>query len=116
LERLTKVGVWMQLTAGSLCGRFGRRPLYWAERMLEDGRAHLLASDAHDPAVRPPLLAEARDRAARRVGAAEADNLVLVRPRAVLDDRDRTTVPPPARATTGKTNPGWLRLFKRSAG
>ena len=39
LERLTKVGVWMQVTAGSLCGRFGRRPLYWAERMLEEGRA-----------------------------------------------------------------------------
>ena len=29
IERLAGLGVWMQITSGSLCGRFGRRPRYW---------------------------------------------------------------------------------------
>ena len=68
-KRLVYSGVLMQITAGSLTGRFGRRARYWAERMLDEGFCHLLATDAHDPVQRAPLLAEARDHAARRVGA-----------------------------------------------
>jgi protein-tyrosine phosphatase len=116
LERLAKVGVWMQITAGSLCGRFGRRTLYWAERLLDEGRVHCLATDAHDAVARPPVLAEARERAARRLGEAEADNLVLVRPRAVLDDREPKAVPSPPGAAAGRSHGGWLRLFQRRAG
>jgi protein-tyrosine phosphatase len=115
LLRLTKVGVWMQITAGSLCGRFGRRPLYWAERMLDEGRTHILASDAHDAAARPPLLAEARQRAARRLGEEEADHLLLTRPRAVLDDRDWSEVPAPLAAARKKAWE-WRRLFGLRAG
>ena len=58
----------MQITAGSLAGAFGRNPLYWAERMLEEGRVHILATDAHDTKRRPPNLSKGRDLAAKRVG------------------------------------------------
>ena len=63
-QRLVKGGAWMQITAGSITGRFGKRPQYWAERMLEEHLVHLLATDAHHPRRRPPLLAEGRDAAA----------------------------------------------------
>jgi protein-tyrosine phosphatase len=86
-ERLALAGAWLQLTAGSLTGRFGRRARYWAERLLDRGLVHVLATDAHGARDRPPLLAEASQRAARWVGTEEADRLVRGRPQAVLDDR-----------------------------
>ncbi len=76
IKRLVQGGVWMQLTAGSFAGAFGRNALYWAERMLDDGCVHLLASDAHDAERRPPDLAAGREMVAKRVGAEEAQCLV----------------------------------------
>jgi protein-tyrosine phosphatase len=91
-ERLVDRGVWMQVTAGALTGRFGRRVKYWGERFVGEGRCHVLATDAHHPQRRPPLLAEARDAAARLVGPLEAENMVRVRPQAVLDNRAPSAV------------------------
>ncbi|GAF89573.1 unnamed protein product, partial [marine sediment metagenome] len=68
VQRLVEAGVWMQITAGSLSGRFGRTARYWAERMLDDGVVHLLASDAHDTERRPPDLGRGLDLTARRIG------------------------------------------------
>ena len=48
IQRLSASGILMQLTAGSVLGKFGRRPRYWAERILDEGMADLLASDAHN--------------------------------------------------------------------
>lgn len=107
-EQLVRQGAWMQVTAGSLTGRFGRRPRYWAERMLDEGLVHLLATDSHGVARRPPLLAEARDAAAQRVGEAEAMRLVQDRPRAILDDAAPGTVKPPsARRRAMRGLSGW---------
>lgn len=103
-ERMVKGGAWMQVTAGSLTGRFGRRPRYWAERMLDDGLVHLLATDAHHPRRRPPLLAEGRIAAAARVGEAEAQNLVVTRPRGIVDDLAPECMPatPPSRVEVSR--------------
>ncbi|MDX2156954.1 MAG: CpsB/CapC family capsule biosynthesis tyrosine phosphatase [Hyphomicrobiaceae bacterium] len=83
-QRLVGRGVWLQLTSGSLAGKFGKSALYWSERMLEEGLVHILASDAHDVAKRPPDLAVGRELAARRVGDEEAGQLVLSRPLGIL--------------------------------
>lgn len=83
---LVRAGAWMQVTAGSLTGRFGRRPKYWAERMLDERLVHILATDSHHIDRRPPLLAEGRDAAAQRLGAEEAFNMVDVRPRGIVAD------------------------------
>ncbi|WP_457676147.1 tyrosine-protein phosphatase [Thiolapillus sp.] len=83
-----RAGAWMQITAGSLCGRFGSAPRYWAERMLDEGVVHLLATDAHNLRSRPPLLAEGRVAAARIVGSEEAYRLVVDRPALVWRDGD----------------------------
>ena len=106
-------GAWMQLTAGSLTGRFGRRPRYWAERMLDEGLVHIVATDAHHIEKRPPLLAEGRDAAAVRVGEAEATHLVLTRPQGVLEDTAPGQLPaPPPRLVPERAKAGlWQRLF-----
>ncbi|HYN77845.1 MAG TPA: CpsB/CapC family capsule biosynthesis tyrosine phosphatase [Lamprocystis sp. (in: g-proteobacteria)] len=85
---LARKGVWMQVTAGSLTGRFGATAKYWGERLLDEGLVHILATDAHDVTRRSPLLAEGRRAAERWVGAAEAEHLVIARPRGILDNRD----------------------------
>jgi protein-tyrosine phosphatase len=84
VQRLANAGVWMQLTAGSLSGAFGRNAQYWAERMLDEGFAHILATDAHGVSQRPPNLSEGRELASKRVGDREAQHLVMTRPRGVL--------------------------------
>jgi protein-tyrosine phosphatase len=95
IERLAGAGVWMQITAGSLAGVFGRNARYWGERMLEEGYVHLLATDAHDVGRRPPVLSEGRDLAAKRVGDREAEHLVLTRPQGILVNHLPATMPLP---------------------
>jgi protein-tyrosine phosphatase len=112
-ERLVHAGAWMQVTAGSLTGRFGRRPQYWGERMLDEGLVHILATDSHHIDKRPPLLAEGREAAARRVGEAESWNLVEGRPRAILDDAPANSVPaPPAGRAAREPTGFWKRLWR----
>jgi protein-tyrosine phosphatase len=103
--RLARRGVWMQITAGALTGRYGRRVRYWGERFLEEGQAHLLATDAHHPERRPPLLAEARDAAARLVGEAEAIHMVQTRPAGIVANADPATLPPHLAAMPGFVAP-----------
>jgi protein-tyrosine phosphatase len=110
--RLVDRGAWMQVTAGSLTGRFGSNARYWGERMLDEGLVHLLATDAHGVGKRPPLLAEGRRAAEKWVGADEAARLVIDRPRAIVEHRAPDSTPPPAGRALGHR--GWLgRLIGR---
>jgi len=94
IRRLVSSSVLMQITAGSVIGRFGRRPRYWAERMLDEGLCHLLATDAHNTEQRAPRMAEARDFVAQRLGDDEAINLVLRRPQGILNNVSPAELPP----------------------
>lgn len=94
-DRLSRRGAWMQITAGALTGRFGRRVKYWAERFTGEGHTMVLATDAHHPQRRPPLLAEAREAAAALVGAGEAEHMVHTRPAGVIADIAPDELPPP---------------------
>jgi protein-tyrosine phosphatase len=95
LTRLNTAGTWFQITAGSLAGDFGRNARYWAERLLDEGRVHVLATDAHDLKRRPPNLSRGRELAAKRVGDVEAQNLVDARPRGVLHNVPPSELPLP---------------------
>jgi len=102
-----KAGAWIQLTSGSLCGRFGKAPKYWSEKMLDDGIVHVLATDGHNLKSRPPLLAEGEQAAASYVGKEEASRLVRERPRSVWEDADPAGVPaPPGFDPTGELRTG----------
>jgi len=117
--RLVDRGCWMQITAGALTGRFGRRVRYWGDRFVSEGNAHLLATDAHDPQRRPPLLAEAREAAAALVGSEQATHMVCTRPAIILADATPDLAPilperPEGGAARGPSRtswlPDWLRL------
>jgi protein-tyrosine phosphatase len=95
--RLVKAGAWMQITAGSLSGRFGPEARYWGERMLDEGLVHILATDAHGTGSRAPLLAEGRDAAEKWVGKEEARRLIEERPRCILHSLAPTHAPAPIR-------------------
>lgn len=110
--RLTQAGAWMQITAGSLTGRFGGEARYFGERMLDESLVHILATDSHGVRGRPPLLAEGRQAAARWVGEAEAGRLVEDRPRAILMDIPASEVPAPPPKNNRPRSKGFLsRLF-----
>ena len=96
MVELAAGGVWMQITSGSLVGRFGRQPKYWGERMLAEGRVHILASDAHGLERRRPDLAEGAEAAAQWIGREEAHNLVVVRPQGIVSDMAPADLPPVA--------------------
>lgn len=111
IQRMAHKGVWMQLTAGSLTGRFGRRPRYWAERILDEGLCHILATDAHNTSSRAPRLAEARDVAAKRLGEIEATNLVLHRPRGMIEDVDPAQLVPVKADRKPPSSSPWNRML-----
>ena len=111
-KRLVERGVWMQLTAASVAGKFGRRALYWSERMLDEGCVHIIATDAHHPGRRPPILSQGRDAAAKRVGDSEAIHMVATRPQGIVEDVAPDKLPPlPQVAAPQKGGGFWKRLF-----
>ncbi|MGO4221994.1 tyrosine-protein phosphatase [Lysobacter sp. TAF61] len=93
-KRLAERGAWMQITAGAMTGRYGRRVKYWGERFVGEGLCMILATDAHHPQRRPPLLAEAREAAAGLVGMEEAVHMVDTRTRGIVDDVAPEQLPP----------------------
>ena len=115
--RLVKAGVWMQVTAGSLTGAFGRSAKSLGERMLKDGLVHILATDAHNPSVRPPELKRGRDAAARIVGEIEADHLVYTRPRGVIENSIASALPSiPALVGVSTGKGGRVKLHEDGGG
>lgn len=111
--KLARGGVWMQLTAGSITGRFGGRAKYWSERMLDEGLVQIVATDAHSASKRPPLLAEARDAVAKRLGSEEAQAMVETRPRGILRDQPPELLCAPS-VPLPTSEPGfWRRLISR---
>ena len=116
-EALVKTGVWMQITAGSLNGRFGEGAKYFGEKMLDDGLVHILATDAHSTRHRAPLLAEGQRAAEKYVGKDEARRLVFDRPQAILDNlpqREVALIPALQESDTERSEPGFLsRVFGR---
>jgi protein-tyrosine phosphatase len=94
-KQLAKSGAWMQITAASLTGHFGRNACYWGERMVDEGWVHILASDGHGIRKRPPVMSRGREVAARMLGEEEATLMVMARPQGILDDVPPSQLPAP---------------------
>jgi protein-tyrosine phosphatase len=58
----------LQITAGSLCGTFGPECQELCERLLAQGMVHFVATDAHGPRSRRPLMRRAFERVVELVG------------------------------------------------
>jgi protein-tyrosine phosphatase len=73
LDRMIETGVvWTQVTVASLLGDNGPDAKAFAERLVDRGQVHTLATDAHS-VTRRPVMAAGFDIVARLAGAAAAD-------------------------------------------
>lgn len=88
-------GCYVQVTAGSLLGRFGPTARRAAEQWIEQGMVHFLATDAHNTSSRPLRLSEARAAVAARWGQDVADALTRENPLAAFEGRALPWVPEP---------------------
>ncbi len=88
-------GCLVQVTASSFTGYWGSRSRNMAEWLLKRQAIHAIASDAHDPARRPPVLSEARKVVTKLAGAEVADALLVQNPAAIVDGE---SLPGPAGA------------------
>jgi protein-tyrosine phosphatase len=86
-------GCYAQITAQSLLGKFGRAALEAAQRWIDGGAVHFLASDAHNTTTRPPKLREAFDLVARKHGENVARALLVDNPLAAFEGRPLPYVP-----------------------
>ena len=68
VEKLVERGCLMQVTAGSLNGTFGPPSQQMSEWMLEEDLVHFMATDAHGPNSRRPLMRRAFERVTEMVG------------------------------------------------
>jgi protein-tyrosine phosphatase len=95
LYELVRMGALCQLTAMSISGDFGGVVMGCAEMLLRHRLIHLIASDAHSPDSRPPLLSRAVETAAEIMGNYEdAERMVTDVPAAILSG-DIVEVPEP---------------------
>jgi protein-tyrosine phosphatase len=78
-------GCLLQLTAASVVGRFGASAHETAMRLLDEGVVTVVATDSHNMAYRPPILAEAKLALANRFGADVAVRMVDLNPSAIVD-------------------------------
>ena len=84
VREFTEAGCWLQLTAGSLAGRFGALAEQTAFKLIDDGWTCLAATDAHNLTSRPPKLSEAKDALCRRYGETTANNMVFEKPAQII--------------------------------
>jgi len=91
---MIQMGCLGQVTAMSLTGEFGPEIKKSAEKLLAKRLIHIIASDAHSPDRRPPILSAGVKAAEKIVGKQEARKMVTEYPEAVIEGR-RPDVPEP---------------------
>ena len=85
--RLIEQGCLVQVTADAVTGAWGSRSQKMAEWLLQRDSVHVIASDAHDPVRRRPILSRAREAVAEMMGAEVADALVTANPEAIVEGK-----------------------------
>ena len=84
---MVEQGCLVQVTANAITGFWGSRSQKMAEWLLKREAVHVVASDAHDPERRKPVLSEAREAIASLAGDEIADALVTHNPAAIVDGK-----------------------------
>ena len=76
--------IFLQVNAGSLTGQFGRQAFRTADFILRESLAGAVASDAHDPVLRTPVLEETAEYLDLHYGSGAAETLLLRNPLRIL--------------------------------
>ncbi len=85
---LVAAGCLIQITAESLCGRFGSRVQSFSERLVRAGLVHFVASDAHSAQGRAPRLRQAFAQIEALAGRKAAMACCAENPARVIQGRD----------------------------
>ncbi|MCY0901317.1 MAG: hypothetical protein OWU32_03915 [Firmicutes bacterium] len=72
VDEVLREGAWLQLTTGSILGRFGPSAERLSRTWLTAGCIHIIASDAHNAVSRPPGIRAAYERVCEEWGLADA--------------------------------------------
>ncbi len=84
---LIRLGALVQVTADSLTGHFGPEARECAAYLIRKNAVHFLATDAHSPESRKPVLSRGLRAAARLIGKEAANRLVFANPAIVLSGK-----------------------------
>jgi protein-tyrosine phosphatase len=90
-----ELGAVVQVTASSFTGDWGETALKAAYWLLQHDAVHVLATDAHDDARRPPVLSAGAQEAAKVCGEEIAHALVEENPRAIISGQSLPFFPRP---------------------
>lgn len=84
IEAWVRHGCYVQVTALSLLGSFGKQAKQFSDELMKRRLVHFIASDAHDTQHRPPRLDEAFQYVARHYHPRTAEQLFVLNPGAVI--------------------------------
>jgi protein-tyrosine phosphatase len=107
-------GCYVQVTAQSLLGKFGKSAQEMAHQWLDENAIHFIASDAHNITSRPLRLKETFDYVAKLKGESVAQALLVDNPLAVFGGQPLAYVPElPENAGMDTSHSGASRPRKR---
>ena len=85
LQRLIGHGAYCQVTAMSITGHFGKEIQRFTRELFKKGLVHVVATDAHSPKDRPPVLSSAYQQVSKLVGEETARKVFIVNPQRILE-------------------------------
>ena len=84
IRKLADLGARIQLNASAVIGRGGFSENAVCKKLLKEGLAHVVASDAHDPEDRPSEMEKAAQHLTKKYGTSQAEALLYKNPLRML--------------------------------